>query len=288
MRGRGYPLAGIGCMVAATSVFAVMDALVKALMADYPVVEVLFFRAAFAFLPLAPLLWAAGRTALVTARPWAHVVRSSIGIAAVTAFFLAFGALPLAQVTAIAFAAPLLMTALSVPVLGEVVGRKRWAAVILGFGGILLITRATPPAAGLGLTAALAGTLLYAMVMVLIRQMSTTERPVTIVAWFTIACTIASGAALPWHWVTPTIQDGMLLASVGVLGGLGQILITQALRLAPVSTVAPFDYLHMVYAVAFGWLFWGEVPDPRMLAGAGLIVACGLYVLHREARKPSA
>jgi drug/metabolite transporter (DMT)-like permease len=287
MNHRQSSLGGIGCMIAATTVFATMDALVKALMPTYPVIQVLFFRSVFAFLPLAPLLIHAGRSALATRRPIAHLVRSGIGIAAVAAFFLAFGALPLAQVTAIAFAAPLLMTALSVPILKERVGPRRWAAIGVGFAGILLITGVSPPAAGPGLTAALVGTMLYAVVMVLMREMSRSERPVTIVTWFTIACSLGSGLALPWHWVSPSTADVGLLALVGILGGLGQMLITQAVRLAPVSTVAPFDYLHMIYAVGFGWYFWNERPDPQMLTGAGLIVICGLYTLHRETRKPS-
>lgn len=283
-RGHGT---GIACMVAGTSVFAAMDALVKALMADYPVVQLLFFRSAFALVPLAPLLLREGSGALVTTRPWAHVARSGIGMVAIACFFVAFGALPLAQVTTIAFAAPLLVTALSVPVLGEAVGPRRWAAVTAGFVGVVVIVRPDGFAGlDLGLAAALLGTALYAVVMVLIRAMSATERPVTIVGWFTLSTMVASGAALPWFWVAPAgWLDWVLLAALGILGGGGQLLITQAVRLAPVSLVMPFDYLHLVFAVALGWVFWAEVPGPHIGVGGAVIVAAGLYVLHRETRR---
>lgn len=282
MRRQGH-MAGVVCMVAGTAVFAAMDALVKALAADYPVVQLLFFRSAFALVPLAPLLLRAGRAGLATARPWAHVARSGIGMVAIACFFVAFGRLPLAEVTTIGFAAPLLVTALSVPVLGERVGPRRWAAVTAGFVGVVVIARpAGLGAIDLGLAAALLGTVLYAVVMVLMRAMSATERPVTIVAWFTLASIVASGAALPWAWTPPAGWDWALLAAVGILGGIGQLLITQAVRLAPVSVVMPFDYLHLLFAVGLGWAFWGEVPGARTLAGGAVIAAAGLYVLHRE------
>lgn len=281
-RGHGR---GIACMVAGTSVFAAMDALVKALMADYPVVQVLFFRSAFALLPLAPLLLREGRAALATTRPWAHVARSGIGMVAIACFFVAFRELPLAQVTTIAFAAPLVVTALSVPVLGEAVGPRRWAAVGAGFVGVVVIVRPEGFAGfDLGLATALVGTLLYAVVMVLIRAMSGTERPLTIVGWFTLSSIVASGSALPWFWVAPDGWDWGLLAAVGILGGVGQLLITHAVRLAPVAVVMPFDYLHLVFAVALGWAFWAEMPGLRTLVGGAVIVAAGLYVLHRETR----
>lgn len=277
--------AGIGCMVAATSVFAAMDALVKWLVADYPVVQVLFFRSAFALVPLAPLLLREGRMALATTRPWAHALRSGIGMVAISCFFVAFGELPLAQVTFIAFAAPLVVTALSVPVLREHVGPRRWAAVLAGFAGVLVLVRPGEMVLNVGVVAALLGTVLYAIVMVLMRAMSRTERPVTIVGWFTLASLAATGAAVPLYWVAPVGWDWAALAAVGVLGGAAQLLVTQAVRLAPVSTVMPFDYLHLVFAIGFGWAIWGEVPGPRSLAGGAIIVAAGLYVLRREARK---
>lgn len=277
-------LAGIACMVAATSVFATMDALVKWLVAAYPVIQVMAFRSAFALVVVVPMLWVGGFGQLATGRKWAHLLRSLIGLIAIGCFFQALDDLPLAQVTGIFFAAPLMMTALSVPLLKEKVGPRRWAAVAVGFLGVLLIVRPDRAVLNGGMVAALAGTVLYAVVMVLIRDMSRTEKTVTIVFWFTVSSTLVSGALAPWHWVAPTGRDVALLAAVGLLGGAGQLLATQAVRLAPVSVVAPFDYLHLVFATGYGWVLWRDWPSLSTLAGSAVIMVCGLYVLHREAR----
>lgn len=272
---------GILCMIGGTSIFAAMDALVKWLVADHSVVQVLFFRSVFGLIPLLPLILRGGRAAVATRRPAAHAVRSLVGLLAIGSFFYAFGQLPLAEVTAIAFAAPLIMTALSVPFLGETVGPRRWAAVVAGFLAVLVIVR---PQMGMsaGAAVALLGTVLYAVVMVLMRRMSQTEKPVTIVFWFSVTTAIVSGLALPWAWTPPTPQAWGLFLAAGILGGSAQLLVTQAVRLAPVSVVAPFDYLHIVWAVALGWSIWGDVPTVETIAGACVIAACGLYVLHRE------
>ncbi|MBC7906979.1 MAG: DMT family transporter [Rhodospirillaceae bacterium] len=280
----GPRLIGIACMVAAASVFATMDALVKWLVATYPVIQVMAFRSAFALVVVLPLLWAGGWGQLVTRRKWAHLLRSVIGLVAVACFFQALDDLPLAQVTGIFFAAPLMMTALSVPLLKERVGPRRWAAVAVGFLGVLLIVRPDRALLNGGMAAALAGTVLYAVVMVLIRDMSRTEKTVTIVFWFSASSALVSGALAPFYWVPPSGWDFALLAAVGLLGGAGQLLATQAVRLAPVSVVAPFDYLHLVFATGYGWALWHDWPSVSTLAGSAVIMVCGLYVLHREAQ----
>lgn len=277
-------LVGIACMVGAASVFATMDALVKWLVADYPVIQVIAFRSAFALVVVLPVLWISGLGQVATQRKWAHLLRSLIGLIAIACFFQALNDLPLAQVTGIFFAAPLMMTALSVPLLKERVGPRRWAAVAAGFLGVLLIVRPDRAMLNSGMVAALAGTVLYALVMVLIRDMSRTEKTVTIVFWFSLSSTLVSGAMAPWHWLPPSGLDFALLAAVGLLGGAGQLLATQAVRMTPVSVVAPFDYLHLVFATGYGWALWRDWPSLSTLAGSAVIMACGLYVLHREAQ----
>lgn len=273
-------------MLAATTLFAGMDAVAKLLMvADYSVIQVLFFRAGFGLIPLAPLLWRSGRRAMATARPWAHVARSAIALLAVGCFFLAIRRLPLVQVTAIGFAAPLLITALSVPLLKERVGRDRWLAVTAGFGGILIV--AGPDAwsgdlLGAGAAFAVAGTVLYALAMVLMRDMGRTEAAVTTVFWFSVLTMILTGAALPLVWQVPDPRAWGLFAAAGILGGTAQLLISQAVRLAPASVVAPFDYFHIVASSSLGWLLFAELPSPNTLAGAMVVMASGLYVLRRE------
>ncbi|WP_231848925.1 DMT family transporter [Paramagnetospirillum magneticum] len=273
-------------MLAATSLFAGMDALAKLLMAaDYSVVQVLFFRAAFGLLPLVPLVWRGGLRSVATQRPWTHVIRSTIALVAVGCFFQAIHRLPLAQVTAIGFAAPLLITALSVPLLKEHVSLGRWLAVAAGFGGILLV--AGPEAwagdlLGLGAALAVAGTFLYALVIVLMRVMGRTEAAVTTVFWFSVLTMILCGAALPLVWRTPDTQAWGLFAATGILGGIAQLLISQAVRLAPASLVAPFDYFHIVVSASLGWLLFSEIPTLNTLAGALVVMASGLYVLRSD------
>ena len=277
-------LAGIVSMIGAAAVFATMDAVVKWLVALYPVVEIMAFRSAFPLALVVPAVIMGGWRLLATRRPWAHVLRSGLGLVAIACFFVAFEYLPLAQVTGIFFAAPLVMTALSVPLLGEKVGPRRWAAIAVGFAGVLMIARPEGAEWNLGMAAALAGTLIYALVMVLVRDMGRTEATLTIVFWFSAGTTLATGAALPWVWVPPEPGHWPLLAAVGVLGGAGQILATRAVRLAPVGVVAPFDYLHLVFATFYGWLLWRDWPSATTLAGSAVIMASGLYVMHREAR----
>lgn len=272
-------------MLAATSLFAAMDATVKLLMADHTLVQVLFFRALFGLVPLAPLLWRDGRRAIATRRPLAHMIRSVIGLGAVGCFFLAVHRLPLAQVTVIGFAAPLLITALAALLLGERVDRGRWLAVAAGFGGVLLVAG---PAAwpgglgGAGAAFAVAGTLLYALMMVLLRDMGRTETAVSTVFWFSMLTLPLTGAALPFAWRTPAAAAWGLFAAAGILGGVGQLAISQALRLAPASVVAPFDYFHIVVSASLGWLLFAEVPGPATLAGAAVVAGAGLYVIRAE------
>ncbi|WP_242443086.1 DMT family transporter [Magnetospirillum sp. 15-1] len=277
-------------MLAATSLFAGMDALAKLLMAaDYSVIQVLFFRAGFGLIPLAPLLWQNGMRVVATARPWAHVARSAIALLAVGCFFLAIHRLPLVQVTAIGFAAPLLVTALSVPLLKERVGRDRWLAVAAGFGGILVVAGPdawTGDLLGAGAAFAVAGTVLYALAMVLMRDMGRTEAAVTTVFWFSILTMVLTGAALPLVWRVPDPSAWGLFAAAGILGGTAQLLISQAVRLAPASVVAPFDYFHIVASSSLGWLLFSEMPGSSTLAGAMVVMASGLYLLRTERKPP--
>lgn len=280
-------LAGIAAMLAATITFTGMDAVVKLLLAGHSLPQVLFFRALFGLVPLLPLLMRGGWGLAATGRPWAHVLRSGAALAAVSCFFSAVHRLPLAQVTVIGFGAPLIITALSVPLLKEHVTLRRWAAVSLGFVGVALaagqeLRPAEAEAAGVAF--ALAGTLLYALVVVLMRALGRTEPAVTTVFWFSIITMGLTGPTLPWTWSPPDAAGWALLAAAGILGGSAQLLMSQALRLAPASTVAPFDYFHILASAALGrWLF-GEIPTPATLAGAVVVVAAGLYVVQCERR----
>jgi drug/metabolite transporter (DMT)-like permease len=272
-------------MMVAVFLFAVMDAMIKWQGAVYPVLQIVFFRSAFGLLiSIGPVI-RDGRRLLATQRPWLHLARALLGFGALFCFFEAFVLMPFADVYAISFASPLFITALSVPFLGEHVGWRRWTAVGVGLAGVLLMIR---PGAGVFDTAALialAGTACYALAMILVRVLARTDSNIAIVFYFGIMATFLSGITLPFVWVTPTWLDLLWLALIGIIGGGAQLILTQSFRMAPVSLLTPFEYVAMLWAVLFGWLFWNELPDEYFYAGASLVVAAGLYILHRETRK---
>jgi drug/metabolite transporter (DMT)-like permease len=198
-------------------------------------------------------------------------------------FFTAFALMPLADVVAISLSAPIFVTAFSVPLLAEQVGPRRWAAVLVGFIGVLVMVR--PGSAALNDPVSflpLVGAVLYALALIAMRKLGATERAPTTVFYFTLSCTVLSGLAQPFVWHTPDLADLALLICVGLLGGSAQLLMTQALRIAPAAVLAPFDYTGLVFSIVYGFAFWGEVPARVLLFGAAIVVASGLYILHRE------
>ena len=271
-------------MLLAVAIFSCMDALIKWLSATYPTIEIVFFRSSFAFLPLLPALLQGGRAALRTRRPLAQAGRAAIGVVSMFGFFYCFRLMPLADVFGIAFSAPIFVTALSVPMLGEKVGIRRWSAVVVGFVGVLVMLR---PDTGMFASAswiALLATLLYALGQIFVRDLTKTETTTCIVFYVTLTTTLASASALPFLWVTPSWRDAPLLAAVGILGGVAQLAFTRAFRLAPAAVISPFDYTGLLYAGALGYYVWGDVPTATFLIGAAIVMASGLYILYRETK----
>ncbi|CAA7613166.1 DMT family permease [Candidatus Terasakiella magnetica] len=274
-------------MLAATTLFAGMDAVVKLLMVDYSLAQVLVFRALFGLLPLVPLLHRAGMGVLFSGKPWFHLIRSLLGLAAVGCFFLSFRTLPLANVTAIGFAAPLLVALFSVVILKEKVEPLGWLILVVGFVTIVGMVGPGGWEDGdwaEGSAAALTGTVLYAGVIVLMRGMGQNESPIATVFWFSMTTTVVMGSTLPWVWHSPGWGDLALFAAAGLLGGTGQLLMAQALRLAPASVVVPFDYFHIVVSASLGWAIFSDIPTLRTAVGAGVLIVCGLALLHRQRR----
>ncbi len=279
-------LRGIVLMCAAVLCFTVMDAMIKHLAGRYPTLQLVFARNVFALIPVIyPLMKDGGFKLLRTRRPIGHALRAVFGLISMCCFFYAYGQLELATVIAIGFSAPLFMTALSVPMLGEPVGWRRWTAVLVGFVGVLIMTR--PGAGMLEVTALVAvlGAFLYALVVVVIRKLGATEHPATIVLYFTFTSAMVSGAAMPFLWVTPTLADWPFLVGIGLLGGIAQLTMTRAFMQAPVAVIAPFEYSSMLWAVMLGYFFWGEVPDRWVWVGTVIVVGSGLYILYRETRR---
>nr|WP_247886971.1 DMT family transporter [Azospirillum sp. SYSU D00513] len=273
-------------MLGSVFFLSIMNALVKIVAEHHPVNQVAFFRSAFALIPALIAIRLHGSWAeLRTDHPLGHVKRSAMGLMSMLLVFLSFSLLPLGEAVAMTFSAPLFLTALSVPLLGEKVGLHRWSAVLVGFAGVLVMVRPDGEIVNLGALAALGAALTQAFAMIAIRQMSRTEAPNTIVFHFTAICTLVTALTLPFGWVTPTPADLALLVTTGLVGGCAQLCLTRAYSLAPAAAVAPFTYVSLLWAVLFGWFLWQEVPTVHMMAGAALVSASGLYILYREARR---
>ncbi|MDB5475785.1 MAG: permease of the drug/metabolite transporter superfamily [Phenylobacterium sp.] len=278
---------GIALRIAAMACFAFLSAIVKwSGERGVPTFEIVFFRNAFAFIPLGLYIWrTTGFSVIKTRRPLGHLTRSGIGLIAMTCGFSAVQRLPLTDATAFQFAAPLFMTAFSAMILGERVGRHRWGAVLVGFVGVLIMTRPSGHMNLVGVALALGGAVGAAGANVAIRQMADTERGATIVFYFTLGGTLLGLAGSLFHWVTPDPKTLAVLIFGGLVGGVGQLLLTQAVSVAPVGVVAPFDYTQLLWATGLGFLIWGELPHPATLAGALVVAASGVYILHREIRR---
>ena len=206
---------------------------------------------------------------------------------AALAFFYSFSVMALADAYAIAFASPLFMTALSVPLLRETVGWRRWTAVLVGFVGVMIMLR---PGAGVGslvsagALAALVGTFLFALSMVLVRRLVRGDSSLSVTVHTAIVAILVMTPLLPFSFVVPDAGDLLLLLSVGLVGGIGALILVDAFRHAPPSLLAPFEYSAMIWAVLFGWAIWSDLPDAWIISGGAVVVASGLYVLHRETR----
>jgi drug/metabolite transporter (DMT)-like permease len=281
-------LLGIALRVAAMACMASLSALVKWTGSrGVGVFEIIFFRNFFAFVPLAIYIArTTGFEVLKTHRPLGHLTRASVGLMSMVCGFSALQHLPLTEATALQFTSPLFMTALSALFLAEPVGRHRWGAVVVGFLGVLVMARPAPGQMNVvGVILGILGALGAAGAMVTIRQIAATERGPTIVFYFTLAGVALGLAGSALHWVTPDPLTLALLILAGLVGGVGQLLLTEALRNAPVGVIAPFDYTQLVWATAFGFVIWGELPHPLTLIGAAIVAASGVYILRRELRR---
>jgi drug/metabolite transporter (DMT)-like permease len=281
------PLAGIALRLLTALLLAVMFALVKlASTRGVNVVESLFYRQCGSALCATGLVAAGpGFDKLRTRRVWAHVGRMALGLAAMALNFMAFILLPLAEATTIGFSVPIFSVVLAALLLGEPTGKWRWGAVAAGFAGVLLIVQ--PGSGGvplLGASVALVAALLTASVTIVIRRLGATERAATTVFWFAVSSLVPLGI-LMLHFAGA--HDGvtwLILGGLALAGGLAQLTLTGALRLAPVALVMPMDYTSLLWAVLLGASIFGELPSPWTWIGAPIIIASGLVIVWREHR----
>ncbi len=278
-------------MLIAGMLSAALGAAVKLVSARFGPVEIGFFRQIFSLLPFGFLVWRQGDglSLMRTRRLGGHLFRGVIGNMSMMVLFLSIAWLPLADATALSFATPLFITILSIPLLGELVGWHRWGAVIIGFIGVIVMTDPSldwfRPGAGAGAAMGVLNAFTGGLMMVTIRQLGRTENPVTIVFYFAVIGCLLFGAMLPFVWVTPTGWAWLGLAAVGLFGSTFQLTLTHAYRHAPASSLAPFGYAAILWSTLLGYLLWGDLPGPRILAGAAIVISSGLYILYRETRK---
>jgi drug/metabolite transporter (DMT)-like permease len=280
--GRSAALAGIGFMLGAVFLFALNSAVGKWLVAKYPIGEFMLIRSAFTLILLSPFIWHAGRAAFANApRPGLQVLRVVLSSLEVAMFFWAVSYLPLADTTTFYLAGPIYVTALSVLLLRERVGWRRWTAVLIGFAGVVIALRPSSSSFTLPALIALSGSVIYALVMITTRALRETNDTMLMTAYFLGAFAFGA-AATPFGWVAPAAYDLLFLCGVAVANILAQFCVIRSLKLASASVVVPYQYTLLIWAVLFGWAMFGELPDAYTIVGAAIIVAAGLYIFWRE------
>lgn len=276
-------LSGIAWMCVAVAVLTLMDVALKSLSAHYPPVQVAALRGMAALPFVLGWAWYSGFAQVWRVRFGLHLVRGVLAIAMLTGFVHAVSLMSLVDAYAVFFAAPLVITALAVPLLGERIEWQRWAAILVGLLGVLALLQ--PGGSGLtgwGAVAALIAMLCYSLSAIVMRVLGRTDTAVAMSFWFTTLLALGAGAlALP-GWVAVRADDLVWLVLVGVAGAIGQHSIGEAFRRAPASVVAPFEYTALVWGLGFDLLLWGVLPKPGILAGAGIIIAAGVYLVRRE------
>jgi drug/metabolite transporter (DMT)-like permease len=290
-------LRGIAYKIASAFCFTLMAALIRWIGHDVPPGQVVFARSAFALIPI--LLWLgwAGDlpAAFRTPRPWGHFLRASIGVTAMFCMFAGLARIPLPDATMISYAVPLFTTVLAVVILGEPLRMVRVAAVIVGLVGVAImlwphisggqLVQVLAGAGGEASTGALfslLGALFTSCAMIQVRRLVQTESTGTVVFYFSVFSTLFALATVPFGWVVPDAESAGALVAIGLLGGVGQILLTQGYRHAEASVIAPFEYTTLIWALGIGWIVFGDLPDGYGFAGGAVVVISGVLVILYE------
>jgi drug/metabolite transporter (DMT)-like permease len=277
-------LRGIAAMLGAVAAFAAMDAVLKLLVGHYPPMQVGALRGASS-LPFVVLSVAAfGRWRdLRPVRIGLHLARGALALVMLGGFIYAVKQLSLADAYSIFFVAPLLVTAMAVPLLGESVDWRRWTAIGVGLAGVVTMLRPSGSSLStVGAIGALLSAVAYALSAISVRALTRTDTTASMVFWFLVQLTVFAGLIAVPDWVPIRQQDWVWIAALGVAGSFGQHFITEAFRHAPASVIAPFEYTALLWAVAIDWTFWHVLPGSRVLLGSGVIIASGMYLIWRE------
>jgi drug/metabolite transporter (DMT)-like permease len=278
---RSARLAGIALMVLSIFLFSFGDAMGKFIVATYSVGQLLFLRACAALLVLSPIIWRQRAEFTHLERPWLQLFRVVLSTLEVAAFFLATVYLPLADVITYYLAGPIFVTALSALLLGEHVGWRRWTAILVGFCGVLIALRPSAQTVSWPALIALGGSLSFAVLMLVTRSLRDT--PDIVMASSQFVGTFVLGAGLSaFHWVPPTPGSLVIFALAGCTSVMALLCVNRSLKLAPASVVVPYQYSMIVWAVIFGFIVFGDVPQVATIVGAAIIIGAGLYIFLRE------
>ncbi len=287
---RNQTLRGIAAMLAAVGFFAAMDAFLKLFSTEYPSLQVSAMRGAASIPFVVASLVLTGRLREVKPVRWSlHLGRGLLAIFMLTAFIYSLRTLSLADAYAVFLASPLLVTAFSVPILREHVDARRWVLVAIGMIGVIVLLK--PSGSGLitlGALAAFLAAICYALAAISVRVLTRTDTTASMVFWFMLLLTVFAGALAAPDWVPVQRAHWPWLAAVGIFGALGQHFVTEAFRHAPASTIAPFEYTALLWAVAIDWFVWQHAPTLRTFAGGGIIIACGLALILLERKRSKA
>ena len=274
---------GILIKTAAIGVFAVMDACLKLLSENYGAFQVAFFRGAAAMPFLVALIaWNNSWRELKTASWGFHMLRAALAVSMLASIVYAFRELPLADAYSIFYAAPLFVVILSVVILKESVGWHRWFALIIGLAAVLFMFQPKGVGFSLAVIACLYSTFAYALLVIILKWMHKTNTTTSLSFYFTLFLSIGAGLLSVFDWQPFRFEDIALVVLLGLTGGVALLLLTEAYRLAPASSLAPFEYSSVIWAIVIGWVIWNDFPSQVVIASSSVLVMTGLYILHRE------
>ena len=284
---RDNPTLGIASFIGNLLLMSLISAAVRALSRDYPLVEILLFRYLAAMLFFWAILFSfTGIRGLATRRPFDHVFRSVSGIISLGLLYYAIASIPIADATAIAYAAPIFITVFSIFLLHETIGMQRWIAVIAGFIGVLLIAQPGNEGWHPGVVAAIGSAFTGALVAIWLRKLSSSEKSVTIGTFYnSLGALVCLVLVLSSDWTIPRSDDLVLIFVFGIMCGIQQWWLTISFRYAEASLLAPFEYLAMIFAAIVGYVFWGEIPVLTTWLGAAVIAGSGLFIFMRRQKR---
>ncbi len=289
------PIRGITLKVLSVVVFVIMFGFIKATAQDIPAGQAVFFRSLFAIPVLTVWLVLRGvfPSTLKTTNPMGHVWRGLMGTFAMACGFFAIGLLPLPEVVAIGYAAPLIVTVLAAMFLGEKIRLVRLSALLLGLFGVMLVlsprltvldTESANQLQSIGALVALMAAIFSALAQVFARKLVATESTGSIVFYFSLMSSSLALLTIPFGWEVPSKEQALFLVTAGLLGGVGQILLTESYRYAEVAVIAPFEYCSILLALLVGYFVFNELPSGIMMGGVVLIVMAGIIIIERERR----